>query len=349
MGYSCWVLAPAPRTVSSSSLAPDGPRAPAARGPLTEALLSHLRGPARAVRLPPVDGDPLTGEDFQLALYTCYELHYQGFAGVDERWEWEPSLLAWRAALEDAFETALRDAVGPLPAGDIVDELGAVADAPGPSLSSYMEIDGTWEQLREFVIHRSLYQLKEADPHTWAIPRLTGAPKAAIIDLQMDEYGRGVEQDMHSSLFAETMTELGLDPTYGRYLDVVPGTTLATTNIITMFGLHRRLRGALVGHLALFEMTSVTPMGRYSRALSRFGASAGARRFYDVHVEADAVHQVVAARQLVEPLVAAEPHLGPEVAFGARAASLVEGSFSSAMFDAWRAGRSSLRSELELR
>ena len=33
-----------------------------------------------------------------------YELHYRGFEGVDERWEWEPSLLALRSVLEDIFE-----------------------------------------------------------------------------------------------------------------------------------------------------------------------------------------------------------------------------------------------------
>ena len=28
---------------------------------------------------------------------------------------------------------------------------------------------------REIAVHRSGYQLKEADPHTWAIPRLNGS------------------------------------------------------------------------------------------------------------------------------------------------------------------------------
>jgi Iron-containing redox enzyme len=50
---------------------------------------------------------------------------------------------------------------------------------------------GTLAQLREFAIHRSAYQLKEADPHTWAIPRLTGAVKAAMVEIQADEYGDG--------------------------------------------------------------------------------------------------------------------------------------------------------------
>jgi hypothetical protein len=54
-----------------------------------------------------------------------------------------------------------------------------------------------------------------------------------------------------STLFADSMRVLDLDPSYdGAYLDRLPASTLATTNLISMFGLHRRLGGALVGHLA---------------------------------------------------------------------------------------------------
>ena len=41
-----------------------------------------------------------------------------------------------------------------------------------PSVSTFIEREATAEQVLEFMIHRSAYQLKEADPHSWAIPRL---------------------------------------------------------------------------------------------------------------------------------------------------------------------------------
>ena len=46
-------------------------------------------------------------DDLHLALYLSYELHYRGLPGVDEGWEWEPSLLRFRAELEQRFEQAL--------------------------------------------------------------------------------------------------------------------------------------------------------------------------------------------------------------------------------------------------
>src|SRR3954462_1416082 len=237
------------------------PDLPAARGATSEALLAALVRPPHPlapVALPQA-GDPLADEDLQLALYLCYELHYRGLPGVDERWEWEPGLLAWRGRLERTFEDALRPAVSapapPAAPGTMDLALRALADSDdAPALSRILETQGTLAHVREFLAHRSTYQLKEADPHSWAIARLSGAPKAALVEIQADEYGGGRPERVPAELFRVALTELGLHGRYGAYVDALPGVTLATVNLMSLFGLHRRLRGALVGHLALFEM-----------------------------------------------------------------------------------------------
>ncbi|MEA2827569.1 MAG: hypothetical protein QOG43_2008 [Actinomycetota bacterium] len=286
--------------------------------------------------------DPMQGDDFHLALYICYELHYRGFGGVDPAWEWEPSLLGLRRTFESAFERVLRAESPTTVSLDVEVDLAALASGDGPSLSAYMLERGTRAQFEEFAIHRSAYQLKEADPHTWCIPRLAGGAKSAMVLIQADEYGDGVAGESHAELFAHTMATLGLDPAYGAYLDLLPGTTLATVNLVSLFGLHRRLRGALVGHLALFEMTSVGPMGRYSQALRRMGLPSAARRFYDVHVEADMVHGKVASSRLAGGLATQEPELAPDIVFGARALSAVEARFAAHLFESWEHASSSL-------
>jgi len=310
-------------------------------------VIDHLSQPVHVV--PPLSApvadvdDPLRGDDVHLALYVLYELHYRGFAGVDPAWEWEPSLLTVRQALESTFERALRAESPPAGHTDVEADLNALAGGDGPSLSGYMLEGGTRVQFEEFAVHRSAYQLKEADPHTWCIPRLSGEAKSAMVLIQADEYGDGVAGESHAELFADTMAAFGLDPTYGAYVDVLPGTTLATVNLVSLFGLHRRLRGALVGHLALFEMTSVGPMGRYSDALRRLGLPTLARRFYDVHVEADLVHGVVARSRLAGGLARQEPDLAPDIVFGARALSAVEARFAGHLLESWDQGISSLR------
>ncbi|MCB1016971.1 MAG: iron-containing redox enzyme family protein [Acidimicrobiales bacterium] len=328
------------------------PPLPPPRGPLTHALFdawSHdaptLPGGLGDDRDPLVD--PLAGEDFQLALYCCYELHYRGFAGVAERWERDPAVTAVTVALEDAFEGALRATCDgpPAPTGNVAEALWSLAgEDEGPSLSAVVARGATLEQVRELAVHRSAYQRKEADPHSWALPRLSGRPKAALVEIQADEYGGGRPGASHAELFADTLAALGLDPTYGAYVDLLPGATLATTNLITLFGRQRRLRGALVGHLALFEMTSVGPMARYADGLRRLGV--GGTAFYDVHVAADAHHQHVAARDLAQALADDEPACAGDILFGARALTAVERRFSSGVLAAWAEGRTSLRAPL---
>jgi hypothetical protein len=327
---------------------------PPPRGALSELILTALRAPAGSVSAsiePDVGAvdDPLGDDDLHLALYCCYELHYRGFDGVDPGWEWDPGLLALRAQLEGAFDTGLREALAgwvPPPAdAETMDlALRSIADADdGPSLSRHLETRGTLADFREFLIHRSAYQLKEADPHTWAIPRLSGGPKAALVEVQTDEYGGGDPERVHAQLFARAMEALELDSTYGAYLHLLPGPTLATVNLMSLFGLHRRLRGRIVGHLALFEMTSSIPNRRYATGLRRLGLdSVDATAFFDEHVTADAVHENIAAVDLAGGLVRAEPELLEDILLGAQALVELDRRWAEMLLDAWHAGRSAL-------
>lgn len=303
--------------------------------------LAHARAQARALPPEVSVGD----DDLHLALYACYELHYTGVHGVDERWEWEPSLLAFRAVLEEAFELGLRRVVPvtDLRQAGIERSLGTIANRPGGApLAAFLESDATRPQAEEFLMHRSAYNLKEADPHTWVIPRLRGPSKAALVEIQSDEYGGGDPAWVHASLFVASLRAMGLDATPGAYVDRLPGTTLATVNLMSLFGLHRRLRGAAMGHLAAFEMTSCVPNRRYGDGLRRLGATPDATAYFDEHVEADAAHAALAARDVAGRLVQDEPALDRDVRFGAEALLALEDRAGRWILDAWNAGRSSM-------
>lgn len=320
------------------------PCVPSPRGPLSRSLLRYWVDGEPLLPCTLADrGDPLTNDDLHLALWCCYELHYRGFEGVDERFEWDPDTIAYRTVLQQAFEGALRAEHRPeaVPADPVV-ALRVIATWAGPPLARTIEAHGDRAHLAEFAIHRSAYQLKEADPHTWAIPRLAGPGRAAMIEIQADEYGDGKPGEAHAELFADAMVELGLSADFGHYVDHLPGVTLATDNLVSLFGLNRRLRGALVGHLALFEMCSVGPMTRYLSAARRIGGLPALERFYAVHVEVDAHHAHLALDKMVAPLAAAEAGLAPDLIFGAAALSRVESRFARHVLTAWDRGRSSL-------
>jgi hypothetical protein len=290
----------------------------------------------------------LGDEDLHLSLTILYALHAYGIEGVDDAWEWDPTLLGFRRGLEGAFESGLRSGVQVSDApSDPRDVPAWLADLSrrddGPSLSAYLAREATIDRFREFVIHRSIYTLHEADPYTFAIPRVRGAAKAALVEIQNDEYGGGTPVRMHAILFARTMERLGLHPEPDAYLERVPAATLATVNLVWMLGLHRRLRGAAIGHLAAFEMTSALPNRSYGNGLRRLGYGVEVTAYYDEHVVADSIHDVVAAYDVAGGLAADEPSEVPQIVFGAAALHLVESRFADAVLGAWAAGRSSLR------
>ena len=327
------------------------PALPSPRGPLSAGLIELLRTAPDGQRAEELSAalpsDGVFGEDFQLSLYLLYELHYRGFAGVDERWEWQPALISLRSGLEADFEANLRERLSvahDIPEPSRIGEsiLRLIQDDDGPQLSVYMERQATLEQFREFVIHRSAYQLKEADPHSWAIPRLSGPAKAALVEVQADEYGGGRPGRVHATLFAKAMRALDLDPAYGAYLDRVPAVTLATVNLMSLFGLHRRLRGAIVGHLAGFETTSPLPNGRYARGLRRLGVAADALDFFDEHVEADSVHENIAVYDMAQGLAESEPETVGDILFGVRALLHLDDRFAEHLLASWGRGETSL-------
>jgi hypothetical protein len=320
------------------------PALPIARGPLSAAVLDRLADhPVGAAPDFAVD-DPFGSDDVHLALYLCYELHYRGFMGVDDAKEWDPRLLAIRAALERAFEGALRDAIRaePIDASDVPARLRELAEGEGSAVAAFLGREAERRHYEEFLIHRSAYHLKEADPHSWAIPRIAGRAKAALIEIQSDEYGGGDVDWMHAVLFGRTMELLGLDATYGAYLDRIPGVTLATVNLMSLFGLHRRLRGSAMGHLAAFELGSARPNRLYGDGLRRLGHGEDVTRFFDEHVVADSVHDMIATYDLVGSLAQQEPALACDIVFGAKALDLLDARWADHVLGRWRAGSTSL-------
>lgn len=291
----------------------------------------------------------LHDEDLQSTLTMLYGLHYGQFGSADAGWEWNPALLAARAILERALEAELRSRLEPVqPQGVNKESIAAKlfeltgADS-GPSVAKFLARDGSLAQAKEFLIHKSIYTLKEADPHSWAIPRLSGRAKAALVEIQADEYGGGDPQRVHATIFAQTMRSVGLSDRYGFYLEEVPAITLASFNSMSMFGLNRRLRGAIVGHLAAFEMTSSVPQRFYGNAFRRLGFDKQTTWYFDEHVEADAVHEQIAARDLAGSLAEDEPELLPDIFFGAQACLLLDSLAGQHLLESWHNGGSSLR------
>ncbi|GHH40775.1 hypothetical protein GCM10017774_34750 [Lentzea cavernae] len=314
---------------------------PSPRGPLSDQVVAALSGDPVGRPIAFTDADPY-GEDLTIALHTLYELHYGGFDGVNPAWEWDPELLRLRAQVERVFLDALRSDVD----GD--DDLDANLDAllvehvPGSGVSHHLRDDGTWEQMCEYFAHRSVYHHKEADPHAWVIPRLRGRAKAALVAVEFDEFGGGKADRMHSRLYADLLEGAGMSSEYLHYLDDVPAPAIAIVNMMSLFGLHRSLRGALVGHFAAAEITTAPSAHRMAQALARMDADPRCAEFFTEHIEADAVHEQIMRNDVIGSLLEQEPSLRADVVFGIQATEHLESRLAGHLLSSWSADESSL-------
>jgi len=322
---------------------------PRARGPISAEVFARLlQAPPGVGTVPMPPGwpdhfeDPLEDEDLQVTLWALYELHYKGFEDVEDEWEWDAGMLAVRRELERSFEAALRTLAEPHVRavvggkGDLADRLFDLTETfEGPELSAYLQRSATREQTEEFLALRSIYHPMESDPQSWAIPRLQPAIKSRLVELQFDEYGGGRPERVHQALYATTLERAGLDPAYGAYIDDVPAIVLATNNAMSLFGLHRRLTGAAMGHLGAFEATSSLPCVRYAAGLRRLGFGDDAAFYFDEHVEADAVHEQLALRGICAALALDDPSQEADIVFGAVICLALDVRFAEQLLGAW--------------
>jgi hypothetical protein len=308
---------------------------PKPRGRLSEIVLARLGDqPTHGTGLPV----PESEEDAAITLWTLHELSYGGFEDVDDGAERDPELFRLRCVLEDDLERRLRARWPGVPDADLATGFfDWVAAHDGPSLAQFVQTKATEEQVLDLLRVRSVYHLKEADPTSWVIPRLPAGPKAALVELQYDEYGGGDPERLHHALWARGMEASGLRPETGAYVDEAPVEVLEQNNALSAFGLQRRLRAAALGHLAAFEATSSLPSRRMAQGLERLGFPAEMVGYYTEHVEADAVHEQVALRDICVRLVEDEPGLEPDVWFGAWACLELESRMAQRLLDSWGA------------
>jgi hypothetical protein len=315
-------------------------------GPVSRRVGEVLRAGAPAQLALVLPDEPvLTDRDVQLALWTSYELSYRGFDDVDPRAEWDPVVVGMRGDLERRFEHELRAATRErLAQAPRVDDVGdqlllLVRQDDGPRLSAYLRREATMDEMCDYLRERSVQQLKESDPQSFLLPRLEGAAKTALAELQYDEYGAGRPERLHQTLYARTLEAAGLDSTYAAYVGEISGTSLAAANVMSMFALNRRLLAAGLGHFAAFEASSALPSRRVASGMERLGLPPEAAEYFDEHVEADAVHEQIAARDVCGAYVATHRDEREDVLFGALSALHLDALSSAELLSRWTTPR----------
>ena len=292
---------------------------PKPRGAFSEALFESLRGrtTSSALRHPTTTTTPPSrcGRLYELSLPRLRRRRRR--AGVGAR-----SCSRVRRRLERDLEARLRARYRPPePDRALRGRALRLRRRPRRAVARGRTCSGTptAEQVLDLLRLRSVYHLKEADPTAWVVPRLPvgaegGADGAAVRRVRR----RRPEPAARPPLRPRAWTPPGCAPEYGAYVDEAPLEILEQNNAMSLFGLHRRLRGAALGHLAAFEATSSLPSRRMAQGLERLGFADGARRL--LHRARRGRRRARAARRprpSAARCVEDEPALADDVFFGA--------------------------------
>jgi Iron-containing redox enzyme len=159
--------------------------------------------------------------------------------------------------------------------------------------------------LRMWLVQFAPDFLSEASPMMRNVLGAYGQPQSEWFKIVIDEYGYGVHDTKHSSLFERTLESVGLKSDIHRYWQYYLNSSLLLNNYFHYLGKNHELFFRYAGALFYTE-SSLVDFCRRAEALLRavYGDRADARYFTE-HVHIDQHHGRMARDKIIRPLVAA--------------------------------------------
>jgi len=141
-------------------------------------------------------------------------------------------------------------------------------------------------------------------------------PECAKLELARnywDEMGQGHASGMHGPMLARLSRELGLSPE----TDGIVSESLALGNLMVALAANRCFAYHSIGALGVIELTAPGRAAHVNQGLKRLGCDGEARQYFALHATLDVKHSEAWNREVLGPLVAANPDVAPAIAEGA--------------------------------
>jgi hypothetical protein len=143
-------------------------------------------------------------------------------------------------------------------------------------------------------------------------------PEQAKLELARnywDELGRGSARGMHGPMLHRLASELRLEDHPAK----IVWEALALANTMAGLAGNRRYAYQAIGALGVIELTAPGRAAQVNDGLRRCGVSAHARQYFALHATLDIKHSAAWNREILVPLVEAQPEVAPWIAEGALA------------------------------
>lgn len=199
----------------------------------------------------------------------------------------------------------------------------------GDALFPWLAQKATLAQMRWFLTQEAAGEAGFDDLVAMAQVKLPTQPKLEMARNYWDEMGCGHERAMHGLMLGDVVTELDLEPT----IEDTHWQSLALANLMVALAANRRYAYQAVGALGVIEMTAPGRVSLVNAGLRRLDVPPRARTYFQLHAGLDVKHSKAWNREVIHPLVRADPRVAPAIAEGA----LMRLEAGARCFDAYRA------------
>lgn len=195
------------------------------------------------------------------------------------------------------------------------EDLGAVGPGQGDPLFPWLASEASIDDMRWFLFQEMAGEAGFDDLVALSQIKLPARPKLELARNYWDEMGRGNEGGMHGPMLERLAHEIGLDELARTTTPVWE--SLALSNTMIALAQNRQYAYQSIGALGVIELTAPGRASLVNEGLVRLGVRGEARRYYALHATLDVKHSLAWNREVLAPLVDAEPRAAAAIAEGA--------------------------------
>ena len=181
------------------------------------------------------------------------------------------------------------------------------------ALFDWLAHSATLAQMRWFLTQEAAGEAGFDDLLAYTQVKLPVQAKLECARNYWDEMGHGKESAMHGQMLEHMVGALGLQPS----IDTTVWEALALSNTMIGLATTRRYTYQSLGALGVIELTAPGRVKKVSSGMKRLGLDGRMRAYFDLHAALDVSHAKAWIREIIRPLVNAEPSCAQFIAEGA--------------------------------
>ena len=181
--------------------------------------------------------------------------------------------------------------------------LDAVARSETPVEQAVLSAKNPQEAATTFLVQLASDFLTEASAMARNMPGNFGPVQSELFKVLIDEYGYGVHQAKHSTLFEETLASHRLSAEVHTYWQFYLASSLALTNYFHFVSKNHEHFFRYLGALYYTEATLVNATRQHSKMLRTVLGKQVDTRYFDEHTHIDQHHARMVIDNIIKPIV----------------------------------------------